>query len=127
MNDHFPDPLRLEDAGMHGGSRVFRLMDSFRCRSSFGTITAHRGFDTDGASIPRFAWSLMDPIEGDWFRPAVIHDWLYSPYNEDFSRAECDDIFLEAMFNDGVPWLTRETIYRSVRLFGWKFYRGKIK
>ena len=127
MNAHFPDSLRIEDAGMHNGSRIFVLLESFRYISSQGVITAHKGFETDGASIPHFAWSLMDPVEGEWFRSAIIHDWLYSPSNHEFTRADADDIFKEAMFNDGVPWLTREIIYRSVRMFGWKFYRGKIK
>lgn len=110
---------------MSHGTRVFRLLESFRYLSSYGTITAHRGFETDGASIPRFAWSLMAPIEGKWFRSAVIHDWLYSAYNEEFTRFEADDIFKEAMFNDGVPWLQRETIYQAVRLFGWQFFKGR--
>lgn len=34
-----------------------------------------------------------------------------------------DKIFLDAMEEIGVNWLTRKTIYRAVRLGGWKGYK----
>jgi len=122
MTERFPDPLQFEDAGMVGGSRNFRLTHRFRYLGTRRVIV-HRGFVTDGASIPRAFWNLMDPF-GPYFEAAVIHDFLYSPLNEEFTRAESDAIFREAMKSIGVRWSQREIIYRAVRAFGWRFFKG---
>jgi hypothetical protein len=121
--NYFPDKLRLEDAGLRRGSRVFRLETVFRYVSSFGMISVPAGSETDGASVPRVFWNLFDPF-GDYFGAAVIHDFLYSPANDEFSRAESDLIFKEAMYNLGIPWYRREVIYQAVRLFGRSSFRG---
>lgn len=121
--NHFPDELDFRDAGMRGDSHIFRLTAGFRYLSSFGTITVHRGFETDGASIPRAFWNILSPF-GPYFKAAVVHDWLYSPFNDIHNREDSDLIFKEAMFNIGVDWLQREIIFRAVRLFGSKSFRG---
>lgn len=120
----FPDKLRLEDAGMRRGSRVFRLVEDFRYFSSLGTICVPAGTETDGASIPRAFWNILEPF-GEYFGAAVIHDFLYSPVNHEFDRWEADIIFKEAMFNAGVPWQKREIIYHAVRIFGARSFRGQ--
>lgn len=121
--NYFPDKLRLEDAGMRGDSRVFRLERRFRYVSSYGVITVPEGTETDGASIPRVFWNILAPF-GEYFGAAVVHDFLYSPENFEFTRAESDLIFKEAMFNIGVPWPKRDLIYRAVRMFGASNFRG---
>jgi hypothetical protein len=122
----FPDKLVLEDAGMRGSSRVFTVCSRFRYLSSLGCITVPRFFDTDGASIPRVFWNILSPF-GDYFKAAVVHDYLYSRFNEEFTRDEADFIFFEAMYNVGVPWHRRHIIHAAVRAFGWTAYRGKLK
>lgn len=119
----FPDTLRLEDAGMRGTSRVFSLLRRFRYVSSFGIIEVPAGAETDGASVPKVFWNIFDPF-GDYFGAAVIHDFLYSRLNTEFSRYESDIIFKEAMYNIGIPWYRREMIYRAVRMFGASSFRG---
>lgn len=122
--NYFPDRLRLEDAGMRRGSRVFRLESRFRYLSSFGMIEVPVGTETDGASVPRAFWAIFAPF-GEYFGAAVIHDFLYSSGNREFSRWDADLIFKEAMFNVGVPWYRREVIYQAVRLFGRPSFRAK--
>lgn len=80
-------------------------------------------FVTDGASIPRMFWNIFPPT-GSYFKAAIIHDYLYSSLNDKFSRSESDLIFKEAMFNLGIGWIKRETIYRAVQLFGWTAFKG---
>lgn len=123
MSPYFPDHLILEDAGMRDGSRLFKLERSFRYTSPTVMLTVPAGFITDGASVPRAFWNILAPF-GDYFEAAVIHDYLYSPHNRFKTRAEADRIFLEAMGHVGVGWLTRRTIYRAVRLFGWTAFKG---
>ena len=129
MNPAFPDVAQFSDAGMRGDCRIFCLTTSFRYRSSLGTITIPKGFFTDGASVPRIFWNIFSPW-GSYFSAALVHDYLYSKdSNDDFpvdDRAVADKIFKEAMFNAGVGWVTRETVYRAVRLGGWVSYKKKF-
>ena len=125
MKTPFPDPLLLEDSGMRGESRVFRLAKPFSCRTSYGVIVVPAGFETDGASIPRAFWNILSPF-GGYFPAALLHDFLYSPESTAFyplSRECADYLFLEAMYNIEVPWLKRHTIHSAVRMFGGKFYK----
>jgi len=119
----FPDKLRFEDAGMHNGARLFMLLEPFRYFSSYGTIAVPAFFVTDGASIPRTFHTFLGPF-GSYFHAAIIHDYLYSPRNDQFDRYEADDIFKEAMYNAGVPWTIRGVIHRAVRLAGWRHFKG---
>lgn len=122
---YFPDPLHLIDAGMRDGNRVFHLGQRFRYVSSYGIIEAPEKTITDGASIPRVFRSVFDPF-GNFFKAAVIHDYLYSSQNYRFTRAKSDLIFREAMYNLGIPWTTRETIYMAVRIFGASSFKAAI-
>jgi hypothetical protein len=121
----FPDEILLKDAGMRGGSRIFRLEHYFRVNTSFGKVTVPTGFETDGASVPQVFWSVFPPL-GKYFPAAVLHDYLYSRQSTlhfECDREEADFLFLEAMFNLGVPWHTRHTIHMAVRMFGGKSYK----
>lgn len=100
--NYFPDKLRLEDAGMRRGSRVFRLETAFRYISSFGVIAVPADTETDGASVPRAFWSIFDPF-GEYFGAAVIHDFLYSPANLEYSRAESDIISKRRCITSAFP------------------------
>ena len=80
------------------------------------TITVPAGFETDFASVPRMFWNLIPPL-GRYGEAAVVHDWLYR--TQDYARATCDAVLLEAMEVCEVGWCTRMTIYGAVRAFGW--------
>ena len=116
----YPDPLDVRYLGTMQGSRVFELAAPFRYIGSRGTITVPAGFPTDGASVPRMFWSVFQPF-GSYFPAAVVHDYLYSCRSVwlKIDRKTADLIFLEAMHNLGIGWLTRGTIYQAVRLGGW--------
>ncbi|MCW1921331.1 DUF1353 domain-containing protein [Luteolibacter arcticus] len=119
----FPDPIDVRDNGLQGDVRTFRLLAPFTYLSSRGAITVPAGFVTDGASIPRVFWSVLAQF-GPWFGAAIIHDWLYSELNLRFTRLQSDDLFKEAMFNAGLDWPRREMIYRAVRWFGGRSFKG---
>ena len=128
MNPAFPDVAVFKDAGMRGDCRIFQLTEPFRYRSSLGIITIPKCFFTDGASVPKIFWSVFSPW-GSYFSAALVHDYLYSKDSDEAfsvgSRAVADKIFKEAMFNAGVGWITRETVYRAVRIGGWASYKKK--
>lgn len=133
----FTTPLELE----YIDGRNWKITAEFDYFLVWGlpeTICIPAGFVTDFASIPRLLWNLLPPT-GSYGKAAVVHDWLYrhcgmvtisTPLQHDvkgvtYSRAECDEIFREAMEVLGVGWFTRQTIYRAVRMFGGSSYRCK--
>lgn len=127
MKLHFPDELILRDSGMCGEVRLFTLVHYYRVVTSMGTVTIPTGFVTDGASVPKVFWNILSPF-GEYFPAALLHDYLYSRWSTSHfgvDRATADKLFLEAMFNIGVPWHTRHIIYRAVRMFGWTAYKKK--
>jgi hypothetical protein len=130
-HQHFPDPLETRLYGYRGQESVLKLTHYFRyCNPEHPIITVPCGSLTDGASIPRVFHNIMGPY-GPWFRAAVIHDYLYSlqsnKYCKAITREMADRIFLDAMINCGVDWLTRTAIYRAVRMFGGFCYKRPEK
>jgi len=127
MSLHFPDELEIRDGGFIGGTRWFVLSHYYRCITSHGTVTIPTGFRTDGASIPKAFHNIIGPL-GSYFPAAIFHDWAYTRSSNGYFPADrkiADDVFKELMFNVGIPWLTREAIYRAVRLFGGRSYKQR--
>ena len=97
--------------------RNFRLLEPlvYVSPEHGSTATVPAGFESDGASTPQAVWQLVPPF-GQYFRAAVLHDWLYRETY--LPREYCDLVFLEAMTALGVPAPVRETIHSAVRLGG---------
>jgi len=92
---------------------------SYHLGSKYGKeiINVPKGFITDFASIPKFAWSIIGAPTGKYGKAAVIHDYLY--HTLQYSRKKSDDIFYEAMGISGVPDAKRRIMYLAVRMFAW--------
>lgn len=89
-------------------------------------ITVPKGFVFDGASIPRWLWSLVgSPQTGRYRDAAIIHDWLYyrgRVWPRDYRpRKDADRVFYEAMRANGVGYERATLMYWAVRLFGPRF------
>ena len=123
----FKTPLVVEC--MPSGKR-FRLFKQFTYHNekSGVNIIVPAGFETDFASIPRFARILI-PKLGRWNKAAVLHDWLYSKsayqYPNIVPRKLPDLIFLDGMKDLGVVKWKRTLMYWAVRLFGWMSWRKR--
>jgi hypothetical protein len=108
------------------------------------------GFEYDGASVPRFLWTLTG-IERDGLQraAALVHDVMYryegrlpedaqeiwsdghlkwEPVPEvRWMRAEADALFCRMLREAGVSVLKRRMMYRGVRTFGWVFWKSDRK
>lgn len=87
-----------------------------------------KGFESDGASVPRIFWSIYPPW-GKYAEAAVLHDYHYRTISLSIKRKEADKIFLIGMKELEVGFFSRHIIYRAVRIFAyftWKKYRRKI-
>lgn len=117
----FSSPLRLDDLG----NRTFMLVMPLTCTLDDGNIIeVPAGFITDFASVPQVFWNIIPP-HGPYGKSAVIHDCLYqtSGFQGKYTRKEADQIFLRGMEVLGVPWLTRHTMYRAVRIWSWRYWK----
>lgn len=113
----FLNPIRAEDLndGVHR-----KLLESITYHiggpNSSDKIVIPSGFITDGGSVPRALWSIVNP----WGRASkayVLHDWMYK--NQERSRLVSDATLLEAMEVLGVNLIQRWLVYRGVRIGGW--------
>lgn len=106
------------------GGDFWRVCKSFEFVTANGRrIQVPAGYLTDGASVPRAAWSFIPPW-GKYGQAAVTHDLLceYLSLSVDgkptsITRAECDAILLEAMQALGVDNGTAKIISDAVDLY----------
>jgi hypothetical protein len=104
--------------------RLWRLEESLRYEvgalGSGRVIEVPAGFVTDGASVPRWLWSLL-PAWGSYSRAACLHDFglhvlsAGRPHPEMPTRLACDHVFREAMDVCGTPLVIRLLLYAGVR------------
>lgn len=110
----------------HVDGRVHVVTEPLIYESADGTIySVPVGFETDGASVPRFLWWLYPPFGDDYEAAAVLHDFLYA-YAEtflDMTRAKADALMNEAMAAEWFRDSGRRVVYRGVRIGGWKAWR----
>lgn len=81
------------------------------------------GYVCDGASIPRWLWTLCGaPFSGNYIEAAIIHDWRYflamKRKKPKGTRKDADRLFYLAMLEYDVGKFEAKTKYRAVRLFG---------
>jgi len=74
-------------------------------------------FCIDGASIPRYLWSIIyHPFDARVILAALVHDWLY--WSHQVSKEEADLIFLDLLIANGVNPYTAYLMYKAVAVFG---------
>jgi|688.fasta_scaffold36050_4 hypothetical protein len=122
----FPDTIKLEDLGIVKGTRKFRLLADFRCYYKGKLITVPKGFITDGISAPKFSWAIIGPY-GPAFPAALVHDWLFSPFNTEYDWKTSNWMFLELMKEAGVGFTMRWTIYSAVVAGSYPIWKKRIK
>ena len=99
----------------------FRLLQDY----TYKGIEIPMGYEWDGATIPRFAWSLIGyyPM-GKMAEPSLVHDWIYVHKGlGTFTRKECDDLFYTHMIENGVEEKAAKKMHRLVRIFGFIYWR----
>ena len=86
------------------------------------SITVKKGFDFDGASIPKWLWSIYgSPLNGNYVVASLIHDGLYA--SQKVSKSISDKIFLDVMKQSNVGYVKRTSMYLAVKLLGGKAWK----
>lgn len=92
------------------------------------SFTIPRGFESDGASVPRFFWRIIcPPLDHRAVRAGVAHDYIYRVQPEGWSRKEADKMFLCFLIEDGLPPFRAKLAYWGVRLGGWRAWNENRK
>jgi uncharacterized protein DUF1353 len=117
--------------------RTMTLLTELRYTDPQGNVwVAPIGSVVDGASIPRYLWSIMGgPFEGKYRNASVLHDVAYGEHNRPWQ--DCDRMFYYAMRCSGVSGAEAKTMFYALYRFGhhWKFpikrakpvkYEGKL-
>jgi hypothetical protein len=104
--------------------KVIRLLEPLTITIKDTQVIVPEGFESDGMSTPRWAWSLVSPaLDNRTLRAAVAHDWLYE--NHICTRKEADDWFYDAMVEDGFPKFRAYLAWMGVRIGGGSHYKIK--
>jgi len=92
----------------------------FAWKDKMYRITAFKGFNYDGASIPQTAWSLIgSPFVGEYRVPTFWHDVCYRCIpRELMSRADADSILEMLMDDEREDSFTSAAVYQAVDWFG---------
>jgi Protein of unknown function (DUF1353) len=103
--------------------RTMTLLTELRYTDPNGVVwVAPIGSVIDGASIPRYLWSIMGgPFEGKYRNASVLHDVAYGDKKRPWK--DCDRMFYFAMRCSGVSGVEAKTMFYALYKFGhhWKF------
>jgi uncharacterized protein DUF1353 len=103
--------------------RTMTIMSDLTYTDPHGEVwDAPAGSIVDGASLPRYLWSIMGgPFEGQYRNASVLHDVAYGRHNRPWQ--DCDRMFYNAMRCSGVDVVEAKTMYYALYKFGrhWKF------
>jgi hypothetical protein len=109
--------------------RTMTLLTELRYTDPNGLVwVAPIGSVVDGASIPRYLWSIMGgPFEGKYRNASVLHDVAYGQRNR--PSQDCDRMFYNAMRCSGVSAVEAKTMFYALYRFGhhWKFSIKRAK
>ena len=85
----------------------------------YRTLIVPAGFESDGASVPRFLWGAVFPRDDrQALFGALVHDYCYRTHPVAWTRSGADTAFYDLMRAGGVPYLRAQKAYWGVRLFG---------
>lgn len=116
------DPLVVEVHKEDERGNVYALVEPIRWWSG---LTVPAGFQSDGASVPRFFWRVVfPPGDSRALFAAFIHDYIYRTHPKGWSKEDADDAFRDLLLQDGVPSTRANLAYWGVRLFGGPAWRA---
>lgn len=84
------------------------------------------GFQTDGASIPRFLWRVCGtPLDVPRIYAAIVHDWLYFGGKPEATRADADAIYRDLLIALGESSIKAFCEWGALRLCGGSHWQGQ--
>lgn len=108
----------LIDIYAESGNTKIKLLQPFYFGYNNNDYLIEKGFVSDGQSVPRILWRLLDPpISGVTLTASIKHDFLYR-YRY-ITRKEADKLYYHDLKSNGWPIYKCIIVYIGLRLFGW--------
>lgn len=104
-----------ENSGFQGS---WAVMAPLVYESRYGVIVVPVDYPTDLASVPRFAWRIVRPDHPTARRAAVVHDYIYTDLTQVFLKRHADQIFYDALLEDGTSKTLAYLMWLAVRVGG---------
>lgn len=107
--------------------RLWETKQAFSFKYKDHGYTIPKGFQFDGASIPRAVWWYASPMDKDLLLGALVHDFCYNPKTrpKGISKLEADKMLRILCIRSGMRKSKAWVIYSSVASFGWFAWRRK--
>lgn len=84
------------------------------------------GFVSDGASIPRLFWRILDPrINSKTLKPSIKHDFVYRTPSVRITRKQADKMYYQELRENDYRRCKCVLVYLGVRLGGWLSYKKR--
>ena len=88
-------------------------------------IVIHRGYETNGADIPRLFWRLYPPYSPEYMPAVVIHDFLCDRAIDEYANKSdlrekflyADNVFREILEKLNISKSKVKLFYNAVRLW----------
>ena len=83
-------------------------------------ILIEKGFEWNGASIPRFLWtSVGSPFWPKFMAASMVHDKLYNMgLASGYTKKQADELFKKILLSEGVSECKAHLMYLAVRAAG---------
>ena len=110
------------------GQVPVKLVEKFDVMFRGELYTVPAGFETDGASIPRWLWPVCGhPLEAPRVVAAIVHDFLYGGGDPEATRADADDLYRDMQIELGIPRCRAYIEWLALRLCGWTHWKTETK
>lgn len=104
---------------------VFTLKELLTIHYAGRVLIVPIGFESDGASVPRFFWRLVFPPGDDKaLRAAFAHDYLYRVHPAGWDKEFADLMFHDLLIEDGIPKIRASLAWLGVAIFGRKAWEA---
>ena len=115
--------IDIHKSDEHGN--VFTLKEPLTVHYGGLVVIVPVGFESDGASVPRFFWRVVFPPGDDKaLRAAFAHDYIYRTHPDGWTRELADLMFHDLLIEDGIPKIRAELAWAGVRLGGRKAWEA---
>ncbi len=104
---------------------IFTLREPLMIRYAGLVLIVPVGFESDGASVPRFFWrAVFPPGDQKALKAAFAHDYIYRTHPAGWNKELADLMFHDLLVEDGVPKLRATLAWLGVALFGRKAWEA---
>jgi len=106
-------------------ARTYRVQEAWVVHWRGWTIPVPEGFQHDGASVPRLAWTFSGLTPDGLIRAAALaHDFAYRGFVPGMTRREADVMLYDLMVEAGISRPRAYVAWLGVRTGGWLSWKG---